>query len=173
MSKRWRRQQETLSQITDLLDRLERRTEKMEVVLMVREPSSTAAADAYEGLRKQVVTAVTERMAHLAQLAQLDAALDHDADPASLARIVRGWVEQASLTRITDPGHPDGGLLFVNVDDRGVRPELLDPAYVDAVTGRVIRQGRIRSHPEPPPEKEPEQEKEQETQEPQPQEAAR
>jgi hypothetical protein len=144
MSKRWRQLQETLTQVSGLLDQLERRTEKMETILMVREPSSMAAADAYDGLRKQVVTAVTERLTHLAQLVQLDAALSHGVDADSLLRLVRDWVEQASLARITDPDHANRELLFVMVEDLGGPTEILEPAYMDTVTGRVIHQGRAR-----------------------------
>jgi len=150
MSKRWHQLQETLGDVAGRLDQLERRAEKMETILMVREPSSTVAADAYEGLRKQVVTAVADRLAHLAQLVQLDAALSRGADAGSLAKVVAGWVEQASLARVTDPGAADGDLLFALVEDLGGPAELVEPAYVDTVTGRVIRQGKIRKASPPP-----------------------
>ena len=144
MTKRWRQLQETLDQLSSRLDQLERHTDNMQTILMLREPSSTVAADAYEGLRKQVVTAVADRMAHLSQLVQLDAALTHGADSNSLARVVGGWVEQASLARITDPGAANSDMLFALVEDLGGPPELMEPAYVDTITGRVIRQGKIR-----------------------------
>jgi hypothetical protein len=136
--------QETLDRVCNLLDQLDRRTEKMETILMVREPASTAAADAYEGLRKQVVSTSTERLTHLAQLVQLDAALSHGADADALGRMVREWAEQASVVTVTDPGAPNGDLLFVMVEDLGGPVEVLEPAYMDGVTGRVIRQGQIR-----------------------------
>jgi hypothetical protein len=144
MTKRWRELRAAVERITAQIDSLDRRTEKMEVILMVREPSTSVAAEAYEGLRKQVVTAVTERMAHLAQLVQLDSALTAGADADSVGKLVRGWVEQASLERVADPEHPQRDLLFELVEDLGGRHEVLEPAYVDAVTGRVIRRGSIR-----------------------------
>lgn len=151
MRKRWRQLQATLDSVSQHLDQLERRAEKMETILMVREPSSAAAADAYEGLRKQVVTAVTERLSHLAQLVQLDAALAHGADAEYLTKVVSGWLEQASLARVADPAHPDQDLLFELVEDLGGPVEVLEPAYVDAVTRRVIRQGRARRAARPAP----------------------
>lgn len=144
MTKRWRDLRAAVERITSQIDQLDRRTEKMEVILMVREPTTTVAADAYEGLRKQVVTAVAERMAHLAQLVQLDAALTAGADADSVGKLVRGWVEQASLERVVDPEHPQRDLLFEMVEDLGGRHEVLEPAYVDALTGRVIRRGSVR-----------------------------
>ena len=144
MRTRWGQLQATLDRVGQHLDQLERRAEKMETILMVREPASTAAADAYEGLRKQVVTAVTERLTHLAQLAQLDAALSHGADRDQIARTVTGWLEQASLARVTEFGGGDQDLRFELVEDLGGQAEVLEPAYVDLVNRRVIRQGQAR-----------------------------
>ena len=144
MTKRWRELRAAMERIAGHLDQLDRRAEKMEVILMVREPASGAAAEAYEGLRKQVVASVTERMAHLAQLVQLDSALTAGADAESVGKLVRGFVEQASLERVTNPKHAERDLLFEVVEDLGGRLEVLEPAYVDAVTGRVIRRGSIR-----------------------------
>lgn len=144
MTRRWRELRETLARISSQLDQLDRRTEKMELILMVREPSSAVAAEAYDGLRKQVVNAVTDRNAHLAQLAQLDSALGAGAGAESVARLVSGWVEQASLVRVFDPERHQPDLLFEMVEDLGGRFEVLEPGYVDAVTGRVIRRGRSR-----------------------------
>jgi hypothetical protein len=143
MRKRWRQLQATLDQVSQHLDQLERRAEKMETILMVREPATSAAADAYDGLRKQVVTAVTERLAHLAQLVQFDTALAHGADRDYLTRTASAWLEQASLARVCD-ARTDQDLLFELVEDLGGPLEVLEPAYVDLVTGRVIRPGQAR-----------------------------
>jgi hypothetical protein len=144
MTKRWRELREAIDRIARQLDLLDRRAEKMEVILMVREPSSGAAAEAYEGLRKQVVTAVTERLAHLSQLVQLDAALSAGSSTESVAKLVRGWLEQASLAQVGDPNHPDRHMLFEMLEDLGGDVQVLEPAYVDTVTGRVIRRGSAR-----------------------------
>jgi hypothetical protein len=144
MMRRWRELREVIDRISRQLDQLDRRAEKMEVILMVREPTAGAAAEAYDGLRKQVVAAVTERMAHLTQLVQLDAALTAGTDADAAGKLVRSFVEQASLERVADADHHDRDLLFELVEDLGGRPEVLEPAYVDAITGRVIRRGSIR-----------------------------
>lgn len=149
--KRWRRLEAALTDLTALLDKLERRTDKIETILMVREPGSVAAADAYEGLRKQVVAAATERLAHLAQLVQLDVALAGEADGEVLAKLTGAWIEQASLVRVTDPDHPEADLLFELLEDLGGAVEILEPAYADGVSGRVIRRGRSRRRPVIPP----------------------
>ena len=103
MMKRWRELREAVDQIARQLDQLDRRSEKMEVILMVREPTAGVAAEAYDGLRKQVVAAMTERMAHLQQLVQLDAALTAGAD-------ADGWASwcAASPTGLARPGDRHG-----------------------------------------------------------------
>lgn len=144
LTKRWRELREAFDRIAEQLDQLDRRSEKMETILMVREPATGAAAEAYDGLRKQVVAAMTERMAHLQQLVQLDAALVAGADVDVTGKLVRGFIEQASLSRITDAEHPERDMLYELVEDLGGRPEVLEPAYVDTITGRVIRRGSMR-----------------------------
>ncbi|MBB5873174.1 hypothetical protein F4553_006608 [Allocatelliglobosispora scoriae] len=133
-----------LAKVLKLLDVLDRRADKMETILMVREPSTVAAADAYEGLRKQVVNAVSERLTHVSQLVQLDSALAHGADVEQLQKLTDSWFEQAGVTRITDPRHPQRGTLFDLVSDGGGAFEIIEPAYIDSLTGRVIRLGRAR-----------------------------
>ena len=53
---------QAVQETRDLTRQIERRLDKMETVLIIREPSSSVAADAYDGLRKQVVTALQERL---------------------------------------------------------------------------------------------------------------
>lgn len=134
-----------LDDLAKSVAQLDRRTERIEVIMTVREPSSTAAGEAYEGLRRQVVAAVSERGAHLSQLVQLAAALEKDADAPALRRLLGEWMEQASLRTVTGPVDET---LFDIVEDNGGEPKVLAPAYVDEVTARVVRRGRaVRTEP--------------------------
>jgi hypothetical protein len=116
----------------------------METILMVREPSSVVAGEAYEGLRRQVVSAVSERWTHVSQLAQLDLALSHGTTPDMLAKLVDEWLDQAGVLRVSDPGHPDFAVLFEVVADGGGRLEVIEPAYLDKTTSRIIKTGRAQ-----------------------------
>jgi hypothetical protein len=145
MMNQWRELWKVIDRVSGQLDQLDRRTEKMETILMVREPASGAAAEAYDGLRKQIVAAVGERTAHLKQLAQLDAALTAGASADVVAKLVRDFADQAALERVKDAEHPERDLLFETVEDLGGRYEVLEAAYVDAKTGRVIRRGSVRA----------------------------
>ncbi|GIF73794.1 hypothetical protein [Asanoa siamensis] len=134
-----------LAHIDALVDRMDRRMERIETVTLVREPAAAVAADAYEGLRKQIVTAVSARTSHLSQLAQWDVALRRGAGPDDLADLLDRWFEQAGLEKVTDPHHPDFARCFEFVDDADSGPvEVLEAAYVDQFTGRAVRLGRAR-----------------------------
>jgi len=144
MSRRNSELGDAIAETKELARDIERRIETMEMMLMVREPNTAVAADAYEGLRKQIVNAVQQRQAHVTQLVQFAAAIEAGADIATLTTMVDGWLESASVVATHDATGPDAGALFVVVEDLGGDIEVLAPAYVDTATSRVIRQGRIR-----------------------------
>jgi hypothetical protein len=129
-----------LKTIEQLVDKIDRSLERIEIITVVREPNTALAADAYNGLRKQVIAAVGERTSHLHQLAKFDGALRTDADLDGLRSLVREWMSQASLEVVEDPS--------VDAFER-VGPEdaastrVLRPAYVDAITGRVVQGGLV------------------------------
>ena len=145
-----------LASIHGLVDKLDRSVERIEIVTVVREPNSALSADAYNGLRKQVIAAAGERNAHLYQLAQFDSALRAGATPEELATLVREWMGQASLEVVDDPGLEDG-FQFVGPENATGR-KVVSPAYVDRVTRRIVRAGvaervpEARANPEPAPE---------------------
>jgi hypothetical protein len=61
--------------------------------------------------------------------------------------MIDNWFEQASLLRVDNPAHEDFDRLFEFVEDRGGTVEVLRPAYVDALNGRLVRPGRARRLP--------------------------
>lgn len=133
--------------IEQLLDRLDRSLEKIELVTIVREPNTGMSAEAYDGLRKQVIAAVNERMAHLQQLAQFDAAIQSGASGDELDALVREWRGQSQLDVIEDIELTDAFELVG--PESAVGRQLVRPAYVDGVTGRVVRAGIIERVDEP------------------------
>jgi hypothetical protein len=130
-----------LDSLEAMLDKVERGVEKIELVTVVREPNTGMSADAYNGLRKQVIASASERSAHLNQLAQFDAALRAGADPTELEALVREWLDQASLAAVGDPEMPEAFEVVGPEDASGRR--VLKQGYVDLTTGRVVRAGLI------------------------------
>ena len=122
----------------ELLSRLDR----LEVSLMIRDPGSALAADAYDGLRKQVIAAAQARMSHLVQLAEMREAIRKQAPLETLSDLVKEWSRQAGLEVATGSDDPSQ---FEIVSGKGDSLEILTPAYVDTVTGRVVRRGEARA----------------------------
>jgi hypothetical protein len=146
---------ERLKAIETQLEKLDHSIDRIELVTVVREPNTGMSADAYNGLRKQVIAAVNERVAHLGQLAQFDAAMRTGASGEELTALSREWLEQSGLERVDDMAVAEAFEMVGPEDATGQR--LLRPAYIDTASGRVIRGGVIeRVHEPPPPTAEPE-----------------
>ena len=137
-----RKERQRLDEIIRMLDTVDRKLDRVDVALIVRDPGTSRSVEAYEGLRKTVVAAVQERTMHLVQLAQLDVALSRTEDVETLRRLVAEWIEQAGMVKFQDPSQPEA---FEIVDGRGDQLEVLAPAYIDATNRRVIKQGQARA----------------------------
>lgn len=138
-----------LNDIVERLDRLDRENELMRTVLIVKEPETIQSANAYEGLRKQVIAAVAERRSHLGQLASMAVALQRAGSIDDLVPQVEEWLNQAGVVRMSSV--PEGARaqdFFEDLDGVGIEGgqeiEIVEPAYVDQQTGIVLRLGRSR-----------------------------
>lgn len=102
------------------------------------------SAQAYEGLRESVNEGAQSRRVHLAQLTQLDRALRASTTLDGPRMLLADMMEECGLQRVDDASQVD--LFQVEDDDgEGTTLEVLEPAYVDANTGRVVRHGRARA----------------------------
>lgn len=110
--------------------------------LIVREPGTAVAAEAYDGLRRQVAQATAERRAHLVELVRLLEALDSGVSGDSLQRLVQEWANQAGLERWPDPEPRE----FFEVMGDGDGPvEVVHPAWVAAGPETVlVKPGLLR-----------------------------
>jgi len=136
-----------LESIDERLRELEHKADVMEKVLLIKEPGTPIAAEAFEGLRKQVVNAATARRHHLVQLATIAVAVRRATSVDDIEPQVREWMQQADVLEVFNlpPGarpqdlfeHVDGGDL-AGADEI----ECVEPAYIDAKTGVVLRLGR-------------------------------
>lgn len=146
-----------LQELAERLARLEHEAELFRTVLIVKEPTTVHAANAFDGLRKQVVAAAAERRSHLAQLAAMAIALRRATSLEDLVPQVQEWMSQAGVTELSAvPRGSEPQDLFEDVAGSGLAGaaelEVVEPAYVDVNTGAVLRLGRAqRSTPTPPP----------------------
>jgi hypothetical protein len=146
-----RRTLEILEDIVQRLGRLEHEAELMRTILIVKEPNTPLAAEAYEGLRRQVVAAAAERRSHLVQLAAMATALGRATSVDDIAPQVREWMTQAGVAELVEvPASARPQDLFEDLDGTGLagaaagEVEVVEPAYLDASTGAVLRLGRAR-----------------------------
>ncbi|WP_062381173.1 hypothetical protein [Demequina pelophila] len=134
----------------ELVKKLEREVELIHTALVVRDPGTSMSSQAYEGLRKQVVASASARQAHVAQIAEIDAALQRGASLEDLGNLVDQWLLQAGVERVQDFGDPHA---FESTIPAGEEAEVEVPAYRVTATGQLVRQGRLRavkkSAPEP------------------------
>jgi hypothetical protein len=135
--------------VLDRLSDLRHELELCKTVLLVREPASPVAAEAFEGLRRQVVAGAAERRSHLSQLVAMAVAVDRASSVDDLAAQVGEWLDQAGVVEVREPEPDRLHLLFDDVDGgtlEGVDAvEVVEPAYVDSSTGAVLRAGRARA----------------------------
>ena len=123
-------------QLASLGERLER----IEGMLLLKDPGAAKAAEAYEGLRRQIVGATAERVAHLVDLVRLDAAVRAGESTDSLALLLTDLLVRAGVERRDDPALADA--FEIPPGDEGAEMDVIEPAYVETHTGRVVRQGR-------------------------------
>ncbi|HEU5470192.1 MAG TPA: hypothetical protein VFV67_06025 [Actinophytocola sp.] len=128
-----------LDRLEKAVDAIVRSIEKIEVATIVRDPSSQLSVDAYDGLRRQIVAAAGERMAHLYQLARFAEAASAATPADELAPLIDEWMGQAGLERVTDP-HDTRYYDVLGGDGPDFR--VLRHAYRDTVTSRAVVMGQ-------------------------------
>lgn len=111
--------------------------------LIVREPGTAVAADAFDGLRRQVAQATAERRAHLIELSRLLEALDKGVSGDQLERLVSGWADQAGLRQSWDSDQVEW---FEIIGERkSADPlEVAQPAWVAGDPPVLVRPGVAR-----------------------------
>lgn len=136
---RRRRRRDRLDAALELLQRID-------AALVVRDPGTARSADAYEGLRRQVLAAASDRRKHLVQLTELSEALRRGDDMTALRSRAEEWLLQANITVVDDPRVTEA---FEFAGDGDGDAAVIRPAYVDASTGALIRPGRAERRSAP------------------------
>ena len=131
---------EAVEVLTQRIDQLEHQAELLKTVLIVKEPGAIISANAFEGLRKQIIASANDRLTHLSQIVQMRVAIDR-----ASSSMVASWEAQSGIDEIHEPG-PDTPVsdLFDAVDGGSLEGgfKVVEPAFVDSQSGRVLRTGR-------------------------------
>lgn len=121
--------------------------DSINTALIVREPGTALAQEAYDGLRRQVTQATSERRAHLVELVRLQEAIDHGVSADGLRRLVAGWSEQAGLRRCVDPGRRE---LFEVIGEPSDDLEVVNAAWVAGDPPMLVQPGTLRARASEP-----------------------
>jgi hypothetical protein len=142
----------TLDEINQRLVDLQHEAELIKTVLIVKEPNTIHAAEAFDGLRKQVIATMSERRAHVNQLVTMSVALSRAATLDDIRAQVGEWLAQADVRCIDSldavPRDAPVNDLLEDVDGGSLEGaevvEILEPIYVDGINGMLLRRGRAR-----------------------------
>jgi hypothetical protein len=143
----------TLKRLSDELSETNRRIRKIsstskliKLILTVKEPDAVRAAEAYDGLRKQVVSSASDRRAHLNHLAEIAIAVRRGSSIEDIAKRCGEWLAQADV-RVVQSASTSQELsdwFETTSEEVDSSPHFLEPAYLDGRTGAVIKRGRAR-----------------------------
>jgi hypothetical protein len=112
---------------------------RIEALLLLRDPGAGLAAEAYDGLCRQVAASAAQRSAHVADLAQMAVAAQIGESPATMALLVANLLARAGVETLADPARPD---TFDVVAGTTGEVHVTEPAFIDGETGRIVRRGR-------------------------------
>ena len=134
-----------LERLESSMDELRHALERVELMFLMKDPSVPAGADAYEGLRRSLIVAREDRMTRLVDLARIDASLQRADGEGGTDAILRELLTAAGVERLDSPsGGAAGSFEVFGSDADGLELVVLEPAYVHAESGALIRMGRAR-----------------------------
>lgn len=137
-----------LHQIENLLQRLD-------AAVVVRDPGNARAAEAYEGLRKQLIRSSTNHRSHIAHLLSLSDSLKREASMELIRDRVSDFLAELGVKFISDYSHPDLFEIVETVHGEAHSFEVLESAVIEHMDDgsiMAIRPGKVREIQGPAPE---------------------
>jgi hypothetical protein len=128
---------------------IHRQLETIVTALIVSEPRTGLAAEAFDGLRRNIAFAAQERRRQLSQLVTFTDAIERGATIDTLRARCEQWCAEAGLQRHADPAaEPDW---FQVVEGEGPVIEPIEPAWIDSANRVLVKPGTARRAPAPEP----------------------
>lgn len=123
-------------------EEIRRQVDLIVSALIASEPRTPLAAEAFDGLRRNVAFAAQERRRQLSQLVAFADAIERGATIDTLRERCEQWCAEAGLRRYLDPAaQPDW---FEVVEGEGAVLEPVEPAWVDTANQVLVRPGTAR-----------------------------
>jgi len=129
-----------LHQIESFLNRLD-------AALVVRDPGNAHSAEAYDGLRKQIIRSGTNHRAHLAHLIALSDSLERGAGIELIRDRVKDFLAELGVRPVSDYLYPELFDVVETIQGEQDGVEVLEPAVVEQMDDgnfNPIRKGKVR-----------------------------
>ncbi|GAA3121395.1 hypothetical protein [Streptosporangium carneum] len=110
--------------------------------------SGTLREQLNSGLRQAVLDALRGRKQHLSHLTKIERVV-REGSMDQIPQLLDEFFVEAGVRRISDPS--EGPEFFKAINDSVGKPylQVVEPAYVDEATGRILRAGHLRHVAEP------------------------
>lgn len=125
------------------IDEIAKLLNRIEAALVVQNPGTIYAAEAFDGLRKTLLNAAKSRRAHISHLITLKDSIDRGASVELLGERVNDFLTELGVQFITDVSRTEH--FIFDCDEHG--PECVSPAVIDVGadgTEVTIREGHAR-----------------------------
>lgn len=133
------------------LENLEILLQRLEAAVVVRDPGNAHSADAYDGLRKQIIQSGKNHRIHVAHLISLSDSLQRGADIDLITDRVNDFLSELGIMRMSNTDFVD---LFEVIEGEGSALECIEPAIVEKLDNQTVvpvRLGKARRVPGPEP----------------------
>ena len=126
------------------LERIENLLNRLDSAVVVRDPGSARAAEAYDGLRKQITQSGKNHRIHTAHLLSLSDSLERGADIELIRDRVEDFLNEIGVQRTFDISIEQA---FEIVEGEGSSLECIEPAVVESNENgglSIVRLGKAR-----------------------------
>lgn len=133
------------------LENIEILLQRLEAAVVVRDLGNAHSADAYDGLRKQIIQSGKNHRIHLAHLISLSDSLQRGADIDLITDRVNDFLSELGVMRMSNTDFLD---LFEVIEGEGSALECIEPAIVEKLDNQTvvpIKLGKARRVPGPEP----------------------
>lgn len=129
------------------LNEIERLLNRLDAAVVVRDPGNAHSAEAYDGLRKQIIRSGTNHRAHLAHLIALSESLDRGAGIELIRDRVKDFLAELGVKPISDYIYPELFEIVETIQGEQDGVEVLEPAVAEQMDDgkfNPIHKGKVR-----------------------------
>jgi hypothetical protein len=126
------------------LEIIEMLLHRLDAAVVVRDPGNAHSADAYDGLRKQIIQSGKNHRIHVAHLLSLADSMERGADIQLVRDRVNDFLSELGVERVSDTSFIE---LFQVTEGEGTALECIEPAIIEKLdngTATPIRLGKAR-----------------------------